>query len=264
MALRGCSQCGVQKPTGPESCFYLDQWVCSRKCRHDAGDRTACRRDCGCTAYSKKRRLLRTHRRNMRVMDDVINGNDLADELEDRMIEETGNTNFWLGDDSGDRRWGMMDESSDNEDPEAVLKQRVNDLLQEPRGTQAFVAAARDALACRAVATDASCVLGVFGTSEKADAVIPYKVYQALATGRPVVTREAEAWASVTDNVAPVVAVPPGNAEALAEALDRLERDPERCRRLAVASRSFFDRHLSTSVVRERLGEAFGRFHPQP
>ena len=152
MALRGCSQCGVQKPTGPESCFYLDQWFCSRKCRHDAGDRTGCRGwDCGCTAYSKKRRLLRAHRRNMRVMDDVINENGLADELEDRMIEETGNTNFWLGEDSG---MGMMDESSENEDPEAVAKQRVSELLQESRDTQAFVAAAQDTLACRAVATD--------------------------------------------------------------------------------------------------------------
>ena len=87
----------------------------------------------------------------MRVMDDVINDNDLADELEDRMIEETGNSNFWLGEDSG---MGMMDESSKNEDPEAVAKQRVSELLQESRDTQAFVAAAQDTLACRAVATD--------------------------------------------------------------------------------------------------------------
>jgi len=87
----------------------------------------------------------------MRVMDDVINDNDLADELEERMIEETGNHNFWLGEDSG---MGMMDESSENEDPEAVAKQRVSELLQESRDTQAFVAAAQDTLACRAVATD--------------------------------------------------------------------------------------------------------------
>ena len=30
----------------------------------------------------------------MRVMDDVINDHGLAEELEDRMVEETGNTNF--------------------------------------------------------------------------------------------------------------------------------------------------------------------------
>ena len=116
----------------------------------------------------------------------------------------------------------------------------------------------------RQLATDAACVLGVFGTSEKAGAVIPYKVYQALATGRPVVTRDAEAWASVADDEAPVVAVPPGDAEALAEALDRLERDPERCRQLAADSRIFFDHHLSARVVRERLDDAFDRLHLKP
>ena len=84
----------------------------------------------------------------MRVMDDVIRDHGLAEELEDRMVEETGNTNFWLGHQSN------MDEDSDREDPEAVVKQRVNDLLQESKDKQAFVAAAQDTLACRTVATD--------------------------------------------------------------------------------------------------------------
>ena len=102
----------------------------------------------GCTKYSKKRRLLREHRRNMRVMDDVIRDHGLAEELEDRMVEETGNSNFWLGHQS------EMDEDSDQEDPEAVAKQRANDLLQESKDKQAFVTAAQDALACRALAQD--------------------------------------------------------------------------------------------------------------
>ena len=84
----------------------------------------------------------------MRVMDDVIEEHGLSPELEDRMIEDTGNTNFWLGHQS------KMDGDSDQEDPEAVAKQRVNDLLQESKDKQAFVAAAQDTLACRAVATD--------------------------------------------------------------------------------------------------------------
>ena len=84
----------------------------------------------------------------MRVMDDVIDEHGLSPELEDRMIDETGNTNFWLGEDTD------MDEDSDQEDPEAVAKQRANDLLQESKDRQAFVAAAQDTLACRAVATD--------------------------------------------------------------------------------------------------------------
>ena len=84
----------------------------------------------------------------MRVMDDVIDEHGLSPELEGRLIDETGNTNFWLGEDTD------MDEDSDQEDPEAVAKQRANDLLQESKDRQAFVAAAQDTLACRAVATD--------------------------------------------------------------------------------------------------------------
>ena len=84
----------------------------------------------------------------MRIMDDVIRDHGLAEELEDRMVEETGNTNFWIGHQS------RMHEESDQEDPEAVAKQRANDLLQESKDRQAFVAAAQEARACRAAVTD--------------------------------------------------------------------------------------------------------------
>ncbi len=84
----------------------------------------------------------------MRIMDDVIRDHGLAEELEERMVDETGNTNFCLG------HQRKMDEDSDQEDPEALAKQRASALLQESEDKQAFVFAAQDALACRAVATD--------------------------------------------------------------------------------------------------------------
>ena len=84
----------------------------------------------------------------MRIMDDIIDEHGLSSELEERLVDETGNTNFFLGEVT------EFDEDSDQEDPEAVSKQRVNDLLQESKDKQAFVAAAQDTLACRAVATD--------------------------------------------------------------------------------------------------------------
>ena len=33
----------------------------------------------------------------MRIMKELVNENGLTSELEERLIEETGNTNFWLG-----------------------------------------------------------------------------------------------------------------------------------------------------------------------
>ena len=81
-------------------------------------------------------------------MDDLIDEHGLSPDLEERLIDETGNTNFFLGEDS------EMDEGSDKDDPEAVADQRANALLQESKDKQAFVAAAQDALACRAAVTE--------------------------------------------------------------------------------------------------------------
>ena len=69
---------------------------------------------CGCTEYSKKRNALRQHREQMRVMQDVIEENGLDVELEEAMVEDTGNTHFWLG------HISEFDEDSDAQDPEAV------------------------------------------------------------------------------------------------------------------------------------------------
>jgi hypothetical protein len=80
----------------------------------------------------------------MRIMDDIIDEHGLSSGLEERLIDETGNTNFFLG------HVPQCDEDSDQEDPEAVAKQRVSALLQESEDKRAFVAAAQEALACRA------------------------------------------------------------------------------------------------------------------
>ena len=89
-----------------------------------------CWRDCGCTGYAKKRRLLREHRRKMRVMDELIEDHGLEEELQELLVDETGNTNFWLGEHE------VMDEGSDQEDPEAALRKEVAD-------KSAFLAGAR-------------------------------------------------------------------------------------------------------------------------
>ena len=104
------------------------------------GDRT--------TEFSKKRRLLRNHRMNMRIMQEVIDGHGLASTLEERLIDETGNNNFWLGEDSD------MDADSDQEDPEAVAKQQVIALLQESDDRKSLIDAVASTLECRAMATD--------------------------------------------------------------------------------------------------------------
>ena len=77
----------------------------------------------------------------MRIMDDFIRDQDLDDEMEEWLIESTGNTGFFLGSDSD------MDEASDAEDPELELRREANEKLS-------FIQAAKDMLAPREMARD--------------------------------------------------------------------------------------------------------------
>ena len=139
--MRLCGHRAVVWPASAESCSHLEQWMCSKKCNQAAEDRRLCGRDCGCTGYSKKRRLLREHRREMRVMVELIEEYGLEDELEERLIDETGNTNFIFGERE------PMDEGRDQEDPEAALRQEVND-------KSAFLAGARCIVEARETVTE--------------------------------------------------------------------------------------------------------------
>ena len=77
----------------------------------------------------------------MRVMEEFIQERGLEEELEQRMIDETGNTNFWLG------HIDYMDEDSEQEDPEAALRQELAD-------KNAFVEAAAGVLQYSKMAAD--------------------------------------------------------------------------------------------------------------
>jgi glycosyltransferase involved in cell wall biosynthesis len=79
----------------------------------------------------------------------------------------------------------------------------------------------------------ADVVLGIFGGTAKARMVIPNKVYQALAVGRAVVTADTEAVRELFTDGEHLLTVPPGDAAALARAIERLRHDADLRRRLA-------------------------------
>ena len=67
--------------------------------------------------------------------------------------------------------------------------------------------------------------LGIFGSSTKAASVVPNKVYQALLSGRSVITRTSPAMLETFGDSQPgLELVPPGDPEALLDAIERLER----------------------------------------
>jgi glycosyltransferase involved in cell wall biosynthesis len=103
----------------------------------------------------------------------------------------------------------------------------------------------------RAAIGDAHIVLGVFGDSAKAGAVVPYKVHQALACNRPIITRSGSAVSPLVDEDAGLIACPPADPAALADAVEgivsRLKSG------WSPNTRMLYERHLSNRVVKEKF-----------
>jgi glycosyltransferase involved in cell wall biosynthesis len=102
----------------------------------------------------------------------------------------------------------------------------------------------------------ASICLGVFGTSEKAARVIPNKVFQAMAVGRPIVTADTPAIRAVLTHERDALLVRAGDPAALADTLTRLGADPELRARLGRAARERYLEHGSPEIVAQRLLDA--------
>jgi glycosyltransferase involved in cell wall biosynthesis len=95
--------------------------------------------------------------------------------------------------------------------------------------------------------------LGVFGTTPKAARVIPYKVFDALAVGRPVVTRDSPAIREMLRDGESALLCPAGDGKALAEAIRRLHADPRLTERIAAAGHQAFLAHGTPAAIGQRL-----------
>ncbi len=104
----------------------------------------------------------------------------------------------------------------------------------------------------------ADILLGVFGTTEKAGRVIPNKIYQALACGKPVITRHAPAYPKelLENNTSGMTWVAPGDGRALAKAVATLARQPERLPTLGAAARATYEKYFSAATITQELQSA--------
>ena len=111
----------------------------------------------------------------------------------------------------------------------------------------------------------AAVVLGVFGAGPKAAMVVPNKVYQAAAAGRPLVTRDGPALREVLRPDEHCLACAPADPEALAAAIARLLDDPDLAERLGRAARAHVLDRFSPERQAARLGALLGeRFGAMP
>jgi glycosyltransferase involved in cell wall biosynthesis len=99
---------------------------------------------------------------------------------------------------------------------------------------------------------EAGCALGIFGTSDKAQRVIPNKAFQALACGTPLVTADTPAARELLVDGESALLVPPGDAQALAAAVRRVAADPELALHLSAGGRAAYERHASEDVLGAR------------
>jgi glycosyltransferase involved in cell wall biosynthesis len=98
----------------------------------------------------------------------------------------------------------------------------------------------------------AGCALGIFGTSAKAERVIPNKAFQALACGTPLITADTRGARELLRNEESALLVPPGEPAALAAAMRRVANDPGLARSLSAGGRRVYEEQASEEVLGAR------------
>ena len=107
-----------------------------------------------------------------------------------------------------------------------------------------------------AAVREAAVCLGVFGTSAKAARVVPNKVWQAMAAGRPVVTADTPGAREAVEHGVSGLLVPAGDPPALAAALRALAADAELRARMGSAARAAYLRRGAPAAAAAPLHEA--------
>ena len=108
----------------------------------------------------------------------------------------------------------------------------------------------------------ADIVLGIFGTSEKANRVIPNKVYQTLACGKPLVTMRSPAYPKgfTTNHDLGIHWVTAGDAHDLATTVAELAGKKEQLQDQGDKAYSTFIKHFSEAGIEQRLLTALKQF----
>jgi glycosyltransferase involved in cell wall biosynthesis len=96
-------------------------------------------------------------------------------------------------------------------------------------------------------------LLGIFGTTLKANLVIPNKMFQAMASGRPVITRRSKAYPRAIEDSDTIGWVPAGNPDALASLVRKWLETPAMLKKRGQETRQLFDAFFSKQKLKNQL-----------
>ncbi len=101
--------------------------------------------------------------------------------------------------------------------------------------------------------SEASVCLGIFGKTQKAGMVIPHKVYEALALGKPVITADTPAARNLLKDGKTALLCPPGDPQALAAAIRCLKEDESLRQSLGVNGQNLFKEFCRPEILGKQL-----------
>jgi len=100
---------------------------------------------------------------------------------------------------------------------------------------------------------EADVCLGIFGGTEKAARVIPYKVFGALALQKPVITRASPAARELLEDGESALLCSEVVGRELADAILKLRDRPDEAARIARKGYAAYREHASPSAVGKNL-----------
>jgi glycosyltransferase involved in cell wall biosynthesis len=109
----------------------------------------------------------------------------------------------------------------------------------------------------------ADILLGIFGASGKASRVIPNKVYQSLACGRPVITRRSTAYPKGLCDLSSsgLIQIEPGSAVQLSDVVTHFALNPEMISTSSQQARQTYDSFFSSEAIQLALQELIDQIH---
>lgn len=103
----------------------------------------------------------------------------------------------------------------------------------------------------------ADILLGVFGSSDKTRRVIPNKVYQSIACGKPVITCDAPYPDDLVNGKdSGIFRVPPGNAAKLADTIAQLASEPNALTITGENARKTYIKYFRNEIIITALASA--------